>query len=325
MTYAQIKPQLRCQLEPTDTGLTVTRHGSSYDISGLPISPTLVSKIFTQFNGERAVSEVIEEHGSVSIDQVGMIIDSFHESGFLIKNVAADSTTGLGCLLELEDLQNKLMYETLYENVFWTNCQNPEGVPQNVFYGMAIENYHFLFRESWFDAPILGLPGSIDARVLMNEFFCEEYGHDELILKSLNELGITREEIYRTVPLPETLALCNALAHWAATDPLFFFSTMGVLEGKDLKIDSYVSAMEGSEKIDDKFIKYIRDHSNINLNDGHGNLSREIFKKFPIVSLDEVARLKSKTHLFIEIYDRFYSAIWNHYSNSSTLLRLIEH
>lgn len=321
---SELKPLLKGKAELSNGTLHHDYNGNEYDISNLPISGKLAFDVLSEFDGNTKISKILSSIPEITIPEVEAIIDSYHEAGLLHKNSEADFVSGLQCLLEVEDLQNRLMYETLYKNVFWQKCQEPDSVPRNVYYGMAIENYHFLFRESWFDSPILGLPSSIEARVLMNEFFCEEYGHDELILLSLNKAGITREQIYRTVPLPETLALCNALAHWSATDPLFFFSTMGVLEGKDLKIDSYVTAMEASAHVEDSFVKHIRDHSNINLNDEHGNLSREIFRRFPAVSKTDVERMKRQTHLFIEIYDRFYTAIWEHYSTSESLLRIVD-
>lgn len=320
----ELKPVMNGKLRLQDNSLVCSLDGDEYEVYDLPIELKTCQSILNLFDGETSVKKVMESFSNISTEDIKAVIEAFYQSGLLNKKPAPEFVSGLEAILELEDLQNKLMYETLYRNVFWLKCQEPNSVPKNVFHGMAIENYHFLFRESWFDSPILGLPSNIEARVLMNEFFCEEYGHDELILRSLKSIGITREQIYKTVPLPETLSLCNALAYWAATDPLFFFSTMGVLEGKDLKIDSYVSAMEYSSVIEDSFVKHIRDHSNINLNDGHGNLSREIFRKIPAISCLDVERMKRQTYLFIEIYDRFYTAIWEYYSSTDRLLRLVD-
>lgn len=321
MSISTCSPSLNCSLSHDNNELLATINGTEFSVTDLPVDYDVAINILNKFDGNKTIADVGSEHEDVSIDVIHDIINSFQQSGLLVKNIEPEFITGTECILELEDLQNKLMYETLYKNVFWVACQTPESVPLNVYYGMGIENYHFLFRESWFDSPILSFPNSIDARTLMNEFFCEEYGHDELILKSLEKIGITREQIYKTAPLPETLSLCNALAHWAATDPIFFFSTMGVLEGKDLKLDSYVSAMEDSTTVPADFIEHIKAHSNINLQDEHGNLSRELFKRIPVVSKADLERMKRQTYLFIEIYDRFYTAIWNHYSTTNNLLR----
>ncbi|MFD0389865.1 iron-containing redox enzyme family protein [Tistrella bauzanensis] len=145
---------------------------------------------------------------------------------------APHARSGRAALLALEDRTNRLLFRTLYRNRFWrAMLDDPHAVPERVFHGMAIENYHFLFRESWFDSPVLAWTGSTPARVAMNRFYAEETGHDELILKALVSVGIDREMLARTVPLPETMALANALSHWARTDPLLFFATLGVLEG----------------------------------------------------------------------------------------------
>jgi hypothetical protein len=231
---------------------------------------------------------------------------------------------GTDALLHLEDEANDLLYRTLYRNVFWQHLQSPSTftIPKNVIYGFVIENYHFLFRESWFDSPALPYASSTDVRRLMNQFYEEEYGHDELLLKALNSVGITREDLTDSLPLPETLALCNALAYWASTDPIFFFSTLGILEGKDVTEDSFLKACDSLGYPPD-FIGPIRAHSNINLKGGHGLLSREMFRHIPYIDDETLARMLRQTSLFVQLYDAFYTAVWNYYSTASTLLRRI--
>ncbi|MCO4880943.1 iron-containing redox enzyme family protein [Paraburkholderia caribensis] len=234
--------------------------------------------------------------------------------------------SGLDVLLELEDLANDLLYRTLYTNVFWEKCASAStgaDIPLNVIHGMIVENYHFLFRESYFDAPVLSYVANTGVRLSMNEFYAEEYGHDELLLKALNTLGVTREDLARTVPLPQTMALCNALAFWAHSDPLFFFSTLGILEGKDIKQDSFLDAAYRIG-VDPALLKPVKAHSDINLNGGHGSLTRKIFSRIPAIADADVRRMRAQTHLFIELYDQFYTGIWEHYSTSPALLRTLD-
>lgn len=326
MDFDNLKPILYCSLSIQSEGIIAIRDEEEFTIEPLPFKHDLVLKILHRFDGMHTIKELADEYHIQDINYESLIelVDSLAGFGLILKNQQVDFVSGIECLLEVEDLQNKLLYEVLYKNIFWTQCQIAKGVPFNVFIGLAIENYHFLYRESWFDAPILSWQGSKNTRTLMNEFFCEEYGHDELILKSLNAVGVTREEIFKTIPLPETLALCNALAYWAANDPLFFYTTLGILEGKDIKLDSYVTAMENSDIVPDTFIYYIKEHSMINLNAEHGNLGRELFKNIPAVSRVDVDRLKAQTHMFIDIYNTFYLSVWQHYSTCEKLLRLIK-
>ena len=200
--------------------------------------------------------------------------------------------------------------------------QTSQPVPEQVLYGTIVENYHFLFRESWFDAPVLSYAYSRGARVHLIEFFAEEAGHDELILRSLVQLGYSRDDLADTLPLQSTAALCNALAWWSRTDPLFFITTIGVLEGRDLAVDSFVLACE-RQGIDPLVVGPMRRHSEINLKGEHGSLTREVFAEIPAVDGATFARLHAQTHLFVELYDNFYRGIWEHYITAPTLLRRI--
>lgn len=262
-----------------------------------------------------------------SADKVRQLLLSLEGYGVIRPLAPASGKTGLEVLLEVEDLSNRLLYQTLYRNPFWVHCQNasqPGDIPERVFHGMVIENYHFLFRESYFDAPVLSYVPNTQVRLAMNAFFAEEYGHDELLLQALNRIGISREDLAHTVPLPQTMALCNALAYWSHNDPLFFFTTLGILEGKDIRQDSFLDAAYRLG-MDAEFLRPVKAHSDINLKGEHGSLTRKIFAQIPVIDLETARRLLAQTHLFVELYDAFYSAVWQHYRHADALLRRIEH
>jgi hypothetical protein len=282
----------------------------------------LVSKLISGAS-ESEIEQIVRHSDTVS---VGAVLKALKEHGLLHKHVRAKGRTGKEVLLEIEDLSNKLLYKTLYKNVFWKKCSHAQtlnDIPINVVYGLIIENYHFLHRESYFDAPVLSYVSNTAVRLVMNEFYAEEYGHDELILKSLETIGISRDDLSQTAPLPETMALCNALAYWAHNDPLFFYTTLGILEGKDIKQDSFLDAAYRIG-VSTELLSPVKAHSDINLNGKHGTLTRKIFSQIPVINEKEFQRMKAQTHLFIELYDQFYSGIWKFYANTDTPLRKIE-
>src|SRR5581483_7801613 len=153
---------------------------------------------------------------------VDELMCALKEHGLVPVNSECDGLRGVEALLTLEDYANELLYSTLYQNVFWRHIQraNSRTIPEAVIYGFVIENYHFLYRESWFDSPALSFVTSKAAQKLMNQFYGEEYGHDELLLRSLESIGITREQLDDTIPLQATSALYNSLAYWASFDPV---------------------------------------------------------------------------------------------------------
>ncbi len=229
--------------------------------------------------------------------------------------------TGRALILMVEDLYNRLSAKSLQRNPFWrAMVEQSVLVPVSVFYGMCIENYHLLYRESYFDSPALSFAFSEKLRQKFNAFYCEEIGHDRLLLQALQSIGVTEEALFTSVPLRETMALCNALAYWARHDPLFFFTTLGPLEGRDVEVDSYVRAAR-EKKLPDAFVAPIETHANINKNSAHGFLTRELFESIDFVSVVDATRILRQTPLFIGLYDQFYAAIWRHYFHAKTLLR----
>jgi hypothetical protein len=229
--------------------------------------------------------------------------------------------TGRALILAVEDLQNRLSARSLQKNPFWrAMVEQPRIVPEKVFYGMCIENYHLLYRESYFDTPALSFAFNQTLRLKFNAFYCEEIGHDRLLLKALNAIGLTEDALFTSVPLRETIALCNALSYWARHDPIFFFTTLSPLEGRDVEVDSYVRAAR-ERNLSDAFVSPIEAHANINKNSAHGLLTRELFESIDIVSGADCARVLGQTALFIALYDQFYAAIWQHYCHERNLLR----
>jgi hypothetical protein len=238
--------------------------------------------------------------------------------------VPAPPITGRILILWVEDLYNRLSAKSLQRNPLWRALvDNPKSVPEKVYHGVCIENYHLLYRESYFDSPALSFSFSQTLRQRFNEFYCEELGHDRLLLKALEAIGLTEKELFMSAPLRETVALCNALSYWARHDPLFFFTTLGPLEGGSADADSYVLAMQ-EKKMPDAFVSPIEKHANINKNLEHGLLTRELFDSVPVVSVADATRILQQTPLFIAMYDQFYSAIWEHYSKDYELLRPVD-
>jgi hypothetical protein len=308
-----------------DGEVVVRAGGISQALSFHGLAAAELQKLLSLMDGTRSWPAIQKLCPDVSDESLTEIARALDRNGLLDDVASPQARSGTDVLLELEDLTSKLLYETLYKNIFWVKCQAAktlDDLPVNVLHGLAIENYHFLFRESYFDAPVLSHVGCTKARLLMNEFYAEEYGHDELILRALNFIGISRDDLADTMPLPETMALCNALAYWSNNDPLFFFTTLGILEGKDIKHDSFLEACERIG-MDKRFTGPMRTHSEINLKGEHGNLTRKIFAELPAFDAQTVKRLRAQTYLFIELYDSFYTGIWNHYSNCTSLLRRV--
>ena len=78
-------------------------------------------------------------------------------------------TSGSEFILHIEDLYTRQISDKIEDGTFWVNMvKNPESVSESIFIGFCVENYHLLFRESYFDSPILPYPNSTRIRELVN-------------------------------------------------------------------------------------------------------------------------------------------------------------
>jgi hypothetical protein len=316
------RPRLVGEVTTLVDGVAIDIRGVGFRVQNDVYPPEVLAALLRSLDGRRELDEVARAH-RIDVDHVRALVATL-DSQFLVDDAApATGISGMQAILEIEDLLKERIHATFFDNPFWKRVLDPAAeIPHDVMYGMAIENYHFLLRETGFDSPVLGYPTSAKIRRLMNEFYIEEHQHDELVLKGLRALGIERAHLAEAMPLPGTLALVNALLYWSTSDPLFFFATLGVLEGSDSRIDSYLQRCQQMGLPSD-FVAPILAHAKINMNSKHGKLSRLVFAEIPAVDATTMARLRRQAHLFVEVYDRFYQEVWEYYSSGAPLLRRI--
>jgi len=284
-----------------------------------------LGRTLSRMDGSHTLENLVRSEPALPAEEMGKLVEALDRAGIVDDAEPVRYRPGSEVILEIEELVEGYCEETIYANPFWAAClaaRGPGDLPVTLATGMIIENWHFLFRESYFDAPVLSYVPNTAVRLVLNQFFSEEYGHDEILLRALNFAGLTREDMNDAIPLPETMALCNALAHWAHTDPLFFFTTLGLLEGQELKRDDFIEACERAE-LPEGLVGPLKVHANINLNSAHGSLTRAIFKHIPALDDATVARLKRQVRLFVELYDSFYLGVWRYYTSGAPLLRRV--
>jgi hypothetical protein len=103
---------------------------------------------------------------------------------------------------------------------------------------------------------------------------------------------------------------------------LFFFTTLGLLEGQGMTHDSFIEACVRSS-LPEGLVGPLQTHANINLKAAHGNLTRAIFKEIPVVDAATIARLRRQLPVFVGLYDNLYTAIWRYYTSDAPLLRRV--
>ncbi|MGC5163670.1 hypothetical protein ACLQ3J_13200 [Rhodococcus sp. DT1] len=296
--------------------LTLTTKGTEYEVSHPSLSG--FETVLRNLDGTSSREE-LADMSSLPLSEIDDILRQLDRA-----NLLDDPPTTRGAKraievqFELEGLIND-GFETYVEaGRFWQNLSTtPMAVSEDVYYGFALQNWHFLYRENLFDSAVLTFPSSSTVRKHVNEFYIEEHRHDDIVLEAFSAIGLSPDQVQRSRPLRTTTALVNALGWWARTDPVFFFSTISALEGGIASrgdSDSFIEAAE-VKGLPTGFIEPLRRHAAINNGHDHGSMSRQIMAMLPPQGERTVSRLKSQVRLFIELYRDFYDGVYHYYAN----------
>ena len=324
MNYEKHRPLLNCVLSVQDDNLLAKTAFDEFKFQDLPVDNHSAYQILSDLNGTMTLSELVGKWQSkIDKEDLVLLLVAMQESGLILKNNAV-YISGKECMLKIEDEQHAWLHTLLYQNPLWSALSQPSNISKNFYLGIAIETYHLLSNGVVFDSPALPFYGAEKTRKEMSEVFCEENGHGEIFLSALAAEGFSKKNIKSTVPLAETKGLINALAFWSANDPLFFFSCMEIIEGKDNEVDTVVLAMEASGKMSPEFVRKIKAHSLLNIEEAHASFGRRLLSGIEVINPYDAERAIRQTKLFVELYHAFYLAVWNYYSDeSSPVLRTI--
>lgn len=319
-----MRPRIACKVNIYKEQIILSQDGRDFCFQINGRTRETLQKLFSMMDGTRTISELEQIFFPNNPGAINTILRHLDEQCLLDDAAELRIHSGSGTLLQLETLINELLDDRINKNEFTNKINSTiSDLPINVLYGFVIEQYHFLSQKCYFVSPVLGFQSLKNVRQLINELYCREYGQDELLIEALNAIGISREELAETMPLPETMAMCNGLTYWANFEPLFFFSTLGVLADQTLKnFEIYLKACERFE-LGDRFIDPIRQLVTTKLRNEQENLTRRIFQEIVHIDKETQQRFRGQTYLFIEMYNNLHTAIWKHYSSTSNLLRRV--
>ncbi|MBW4613245.1 MAG: hypothetical protein KME21_08170 [Desmonostoc vinosum HA7617-LM4] len=313
-------PRLACQVNFYQGQMIFSQNGRFLAFEFNEQSRERLQKLFSMMDGSHSLSELQQKVFPHNPEVINGIIQSLDKQGFIDDLAHLKINSSTEAILDLEDLANKLLDQNPFcqaSNLLTSNLST------NILYGFAIEHYYLLSHYYYFYSPILNFQGSTKVQALIKELYYQEQGQDEFLLSALNTIGISREQLIESMPLTETMAMCNGLMYWANFDSLFLLSILGVLTQKKLKtFESYLHFCKQAE-LDSSFIQSIQKLLTTKLNHESESLTRRIFQEITHVDESTKQRLARQTHLFGEIYHNFYQAIWNHYTRTNNLLRHI--
>jgi hypothetical protein len=280
-----------------------------------------LTEFLSLLDGKRSLNELEAGLSPEQRERMMSLVQDLDANNLLDDAEQVFVRTGTQALVELEVWSKSLSEQLLSRNTFWTRLQHaPGGFSSNVLKGFFLERYHLLSREASFISPLLSFAGNRKIRELLNDLYHARHGREVSVRQSLEVLGTTQEELDDTMPLPMTLGICNALVYWASSDPLFVISLLDYLVGNADQVRCIMHACKESG-LEPRFVSCLSQHVSEQDRLDAAAYAHRIFTELEYVDDASFQRMKRQARLFFDMYDSYYAALWDYYSNPSSSAR----
>jgi hypothetical protein len=311
-------PRLKCQVSLYSDSIIFSQNNSSYR---LPCQPHIIPGLQTlllRMNGHHHLQVLQQQFSPDHPKQINILIQQLANRGLIEDGKNTVSDLRQSSILKWEELFAEHLSKKLQQQSLHFFAAFP---PANISYGFALEYYHLLSHSSQFYTSLLHFQDSTKIRHHLNRFYCKINRQDELLFQGLQGLGISQEDLAITLPLPETMALSNALTFWANSDPLLCISLLAIWEVQLIQTwEGYLSQLN-SASIDGLFLAAAQQFIQLKSEAQPEGLKHIIISELSPFEDAILERFKCQIHLFLELNHNFHIALGNYYSSNSHLLR----
>lgn len=150
-------------------------------------------------------------------------------------------------------------------------------------------------------APALTAMTSPQLRDQLLNFYLSEARHDRIIFSSLDSVAIRHDDILLSEPLPWTFSLIASLSTFSRQHIVSLLMAIYLFERPQDDFYELFSLRAQALNMPSEFIKPLLKHANINNNESHENIAKEIFSQLPCVNEEDIALAKQNALVLIEM------------------------
>jgi hypothetical protein len=254
-------------------------------------------------------------------DEVGDVLTALDALGLLTETTLGRPrgvVSGRQLYRDLRRMADNL-YDQVIEESFYQKMVNGT-IARNQLVGYALEYYHLVHQAPRLLASALSKqePGRIPG--LLQDFFASELHHDRMLESSLGAIGITREQLQQTQPLPTTFGLCAAIGAYSAQNPLTFKAMLYLFEEPSPDFNDAFAAASRSAGLPERFISPILAHARLNEDGSHGDISSELLAEVAVVGPEEQHTVRKHLAITVETMAQQEAEILAYYGSPSAVI-----
>ncbi|MGC4856303.1 iron-containing redox enzyme family protein [Micromonospora sp. DT4] len=216
------------------------------------------------------------------------MLDALDEQGMLAEGLEAPAGgyTGVGAYPALRRLADEV--RDTVRSPLYAALESGEVTREQII-GYAIEYWQITHLCPRVVAPVLARDDfSVTTWQKLMSFYMTERNHDRMLEKSLKAVGVSREQLLRSQPLPATMAIMAALGVDAYQFPLALITVLFPMEEPEPDFLELLVRRSRELGLPEAFIKPIMDHSDVNDDEAHDAVTLDILADFPFVGEEEL-------------------------------------
>lgn len=290
-----------------------------FEVKGVHLTLEQFMVISRYLDGEHALHDIAEAT-QLSGSDVALIVNSLTELGMMEQSEKSSSLSVREFMQGIDGVSEawgrQLSAHRLFQGL------RDRSFRQEVFLGLMIETYHYVRSAPRHIATAIAYCSDRRFEELLSGYFVDEYAHADLMVRTLEKLGVPRPLIKQSRPTSGTLSLINMLAEIARKDTLGYLACTTLTEVREKDYQSAISSTRemseeygySAEALDD-FIT----HSTEDVGAGHSKLLSVALDGHASISAEQadlaIECLHDLKHSFDDYYDhviKYYSNIANH-------------
>lgn len=318
----QVIPLLRWDLKfITSDNVPIVESGENeYRFAG--ISADDFFRIIKLINGIRSVEDICK---GVSCSAAAALVRKLMEL-----NLAIDSSIAVAPLMCGNDFAKHCralfsgMRSRLFGHELWRSLTSGEATEAQ-FAGWIIESYHFIQGVNDRLPLAIAECSEVNARRFFARHLIEEYDHSKFFVASLEALGIDRQSLLDSKPIPGTLAVLNFMRQCAREDSLHYAVCSGLLESTGIDrrtAGAFYDSISAHYALNrPEVISPMRAHVRLDESYGHGSILESVCTYLEPISIRRASRAVSAGYLFLETLELWCTDVLRSYSGRSIGLR----
>ncbi|MCX7569338.1 iron-containing redox enzyme family protein [Tumebacillus sp. DT12] len=263
----------------------------------------------------------IAEHTGVNEESVRDIVAMMDEMGMFREELPLDRIKKEDFLRAIDDTAVMWSRQIGYHQLFAGLERNE--YPKEVFHGLLLETYQYVKSATRHISNALAHCRDEHHEKILTDYFLDEYNHTDLILQTLENVGIPREVAQTANPLVGTTALIQMLCEIGRQSSLAYIACTSLFEARQ---EDYATAQASFEKISGNFghipdtIEPILQHMRGDIEGGHQSLIERALEHVEYIEAKEAHFVINCVHDLKHAFDLYHDNIISYYNDPASYI-----